>query len=459
MKIFNTLTRKIEEFEPIQDKKVGIYSCGPTVYDVAHIGNLRTYIFNDILKRVLRYFGYSVDQVMNVTDVDDKTIKGSEGKKAKLDELTRKYEKKFFDDLKDLNILMPEKTTRATEYVDKMVLFVEDLMEKGYAYKAGDNSIYFSIAKFKDYGKLSKLDKEGIKAGARVAQDEYDKENPSDFVLWKAWDEADGEIYWETSIGKGRPGWHLECSTMSGDLLGETIDIHTGAVDLVFPHHENEIAQSEARNGKRFVNFWVHGEHLLVDGKKMSKSLGNVYNLEDMANKGFSPLDFRYLVLGSHYRSKLNFTWAALEGAKNTRERLDRIILLLRGKVEGTALSEAYLVRFKDAIGKDLDIPVGLSVLWEMLRDEKVNESEKYNTALAMDEVLGLKLSSIDEEKAPEDVIKLAEDRLRAKKDKDYAKADQLREQIETKGYKVEDTGDTYKLIKQHGSHTQIDTD
>ena len=276
MKFYNTLSKSLEEFKPIETGKVKLYTCGPTVYNFAHIGNLRTYIFEDLLRRLLEFSGYNVVQVMNMTDVDDKTIKAAGGNRDEFSTLTKKYEKAFLSDLEELNILRPTEITRATEYIDQIVEFVSELLDKGFAYKGQDGSIYFSIDKFADYGKLSGLDKNGIKSGARVSQDEYTKENPADFALWKAWDESDGDIFWDTSLGRGRPGWHIECSTMSQDKLGETIDIHTGGVDLVFPHHENEIAQSEARTGKRFVNFWLHAEHLLVDGKKMSKSLGNV---------------------------------------------------------------------------------------------------------------------------------------------------------------------------------------
>ncbi len=448
MKLFNTLSRKKEDFKPIADRKVGLYTCGPTVYDSAHIGNLRTYIFEDLLKRSLISDGFSVKHVMNITDIDDKTIRKSDAKKEDFNRVIKKYEELFFKDLKSLNIIQPDVVTRATEYIDKMVVFIQELLEKGFAYKAPDGSIYFSIDKFVDYGKLSKLDKTGIKAGARVKQDEYEKENPADFALWKAWDEKDGEIYWETPLGKGRPGWHIECSAMSGDALGETIDIHAGAVDLIFPHHENEIAQSEARSGKKFVNFWIHGEHLLVDGKKMAKSLGNFFTLADIEEKGFLPLDFRYLVLGAHYRSKLNFTWEGLTGAKNSRERLNRLVSEMRGLEKGM-ISEIYKKQFMERINDDLDTPGGLAVLWEMLRDGKITEKEKHSTVLFFDQVLGLNLGKGEQIEVPLEIKELAEKRKDARINKDFQASDELRAKIRKAGWLIEDLEkNDYKLMK-----------
>lgn len=447
MKLFNTLSRKKEEFGSLHGKNVSFYACGPTVYDVAHIGNLRTYLFEDVLKRVLLNNGFVVKHVMNITDVDDKTIKKSAGKKSELLKITKKYEDRFFADSRSLNIELPDVITRATEFIDKMVLFIQDLEKRGFAYRANDGSIYFSISKLSRYGELSRLNKEGIQIGARVNQDEYLKENPVDFALWKAWSEDDGEIYWETSLGKGRPGWHIECSTMAQDTLGDTIDIHAGGVDLIFPHHENEIAQSEARSGKKFVNFWVHGEHLLVENQKMSKSLGNLYTLEDLKEKGFSPLDFRYLILGANYRTKLNFTWEGLKAAKNTRERLMRI--LSEASPEANETSEKYLRQFEAKVSDDLDTPGALSVMWEMLRDSSLKDTTKYNTAIKMDTVLGLDLKKHEKVNIPEEIISLAEDRKKAKIAGDYAVSDKMRGEIEKKGYKVEDLPDNkYKISR-----------
>ena len=453
MKIYNTLTKIIQEFRPLKNNQVGLYTCGPTVYDHAHIGNLRTYIFEDVLKRTLLFSGYSVRHVMNITDVDDKTIKKGQGKKELHQELTEKYEKIFFGDLARLNIIKPEIITRATQYIDAMVDLVEDLLTKGYAYKTDDGSIYFSIEKFDGYGKLSNLDKRGLKAGARVAQDSYDKDCPADFTLWKAWNEGDGEIFWETSLGKGRPGWHIECSAMSQRELGQTIDIHAGGVDLIFPHHENEIAQSEAVSGKQFARFWVHGEHLLVEGQKMSKSLHNFYTLDDIVSRGFDPLDFRYLCLQAHYRSKLNFTWQGMEAARNTRQRLIRLAHELKDSSIGEQKKEIpeskYLNNFKEKIFDDLNTPEALAVVWEMMRDHNLSDEEKLSTLKILNKkILALGLFETDREEIPAEISRLTEERSQAKRDKNFLEADRIREAIENKGYTLEDRSDGTIIIK-----------
>ncbi len=449
MKIFNTLSKKVEEIK-IDGKEVGFYTCGPTVYDYAHIGNLRTFTFEDVLRRALEFEGNKVNQVMNITDIDDKTIRGSGGNKEKFEKLTKKYEEAFLSDLKKLNIKTPEELPRATAYIDQMVAFVEELLDKSFAYKGDDGSIYFSIEKFKDYGKLSNLDKEGIKPGARVSSDEYDKDNPADFALWKAWDESDGEIFWETKLGKGRPGWHIECSVMSKETLGETVDIHAGGIDLVFPHHENEIAQSEAISGKKFVNYWVHAEHLLVDGKKMSKSLNNFYKLSDLEEKGFSPLDFRYLCLQSHYKSKLNFTWDGFEAAKNARARLKRFVTDAddMGDVEGKNC--IHREKFRKVIANDLNTPEALAVVWEVVRDVSISEKGKSAFIKWADRNL-LDLGLFDNKKEiPAEILELAKKRDQAKADKDYGLADKVRTEIEEKGYKVEDGPNGSKVLKNN---------
>ena len=383
---------------------------------------------------------------MNITDVDDKTISAGDGKMGKFKELTKKFEEIFWQDLSKLNIEKPESTPRATEHIEQIVAFASDLLKKGYAYKGDDGSIYFSIDKFKDYGKLSQLDKSGIKSGARVSQDAYSKDNPADFVLWKAWDEEDGEIYWDTELGKGRPGWHIECSAMSGDKVEGTIDIHAGAVDLIFPHHENEIAQSEAKEGKKFVNFWLHAEHLLVDGKKMSKSLNNFYTLGDIEEKGYSALDFRYLTLTAHWRDKLNFSWESLDSAKNTLSRAKKIVSGINeiGKVD-----EEYSKKFKSALENDLNMPEAIAVFWQMLRDDKIKPEDKKATALDFDRVLGLNLAKTEEIEISEEVKKLVLEREKARSEKDYARADELREQIEKLGYIVEDSEGKSKISKK----------
>ena len=322
LKLYNTLSRRKEIFKPIKNNKVGMYTCGPTVYYYPHIGNYRAYIVADILKRYLKYKGFKIDHVMNITDVDDKTIRDSQKQNLSLKEFTSKYEKAFLEDLNTLNIQKPDRLARATEHIKEMENLIKKLIDKGFAYKGKDNSIYYSISKFKDYGKLSKIKIKELKAGARVKQDEYEKKQVSDFALWKAWDKEDGNVFWETEFGKGRPGWHIECSAMSSKYLGDQFDIHTGGIDLIFPHHENEIAQSEGASGKKpFVKYWIHNEWLLIEGKKMSKSFGNFYTLRDILNKGYSPMSIRYVLLSTHYRQQMNFTFKKLDAAKNSLQR------------------------------------------------------------------------------------------------------------------------------------------
>ena len=318
LKLFNTLTRKIKVFKPIKKNKVGMYSCGPTVYNFAHIGNLRAYVFADILKRYLKYGGFKVKHVMNITDIDDKTIRDSQKKGQTLREFTEFYTKAFIEDINSLNIEMPDILPKATKHIPEMASLIKKMLKNGSAYKS-KGSIYFNISKFKKYGELAQLEKRNLKQNASKRlniSDEYEKEEVNDFVLWKAWQKKDRDIFWETEIGKGRPGWHIECSAMSMKYLGESFDIHTGGADLVFPHHTNEIAQSEAATGKKFVNYWTHNEHLLVKGKKMSKSLGNFYTLRDIQEKGYNPLLLRLILLKTHYRKILDFSFDDFEKAK-----------------------------------------------------------------------------------------------------------------------------------------------
>ncbi|HEY2810332.1 MAG TPA: cysteine--tRNA ligase [Rhabdochlamydiaceae bacterium] len=332
LKIYNTETREKEEVVPSDGRTVRMYTCGPTVYNFAHIGNFRTYVFEDLLRRALKFLGYMVKQAMNLTDVDDKTIKGAIENNISLDTFTTPYKEAFFDDLKTLNIEPVEYYPQATDYIREMIVLIQKLLDKGIAYKGEDGSIYYAIAKFPAYGRLSHLHLNELKAGASgVAADEYDKENVSDFVLWKIWDfQRDGEIFWESPFGKGRPGWHIECSAMAMKLLGESIDIHVGGVDNIFPHHENEIAQSEGATQCRFARYWVHSEHLLVDHKKMSKSLGNFYTLRDLLARGYSGTAVRYMLLQVHYRTQLNFTFTGLDAAVATLERMGDFIARLQ---------------------------------------------------------------------------------------------------------------------------------
>ncbi len=336
MKLFNTLTKLKEEFVPVDPKLVRLYTCGPTVYNFAHIGNFRTYVFEDLLRRWLKYRGFKVKQVMNLTDVDDKIIRDSQAQKISLKEFTTKYAKAFFEDWKALNLEKVEVYPNATDHITEMVAMIKVLLDKGLAYKT-DDGIYFSISKFKSYGELAHLDQKQLKAGAsgRVLKDEYEKENLADFALWKFWDKKDGDVFWETELGKGRPGWHIECSAMSAKHLTDafknskfmpekfkTLDIHTGGVDNLFPHHQNEVAQTEGCVSVPFVKYWLHSEHLLVDGRKMAKSFKNFYTVRDILNKGYHPIALRYLLLSAHYRQKLNFTFDALEASSVAVQRL-----------------------------------------------------------------------------------------------------------------------------------------
>jgi cysteinyl-tRNA synthetase len=441
LKLYNTLGRKKQEFKPIKKGQVGMYSCGPTVYNYAHIGNLRNYVFNDLLKRTLLYNGLKVKQVMNMTDVDDKTIRGAKNENISLKELTRKYEQIFLRDLEELNILKPEVICRATEHIHDMVELIKILMNKKYAYKAEDG-IYFSVSKFKTYGKLANL-KNSKSKKSRIKNDEYDKDNIQDFALWKFWSEEDGEIFWETEIGKGRPGWHIECSAMSSKYLGQPFDIHTGAIDLIFPHHTNEIAQSEAATGKKFVNYWIHGGFLTMKEGKMAKSLGNVYVLSDLKKKGYSALDYRYLLLTSHYRSPLLFSFESLGNAQNSYKRLKNIISEIK---DDPKENKEYLKEFEKAMNDDLNTPEALQVLWKLVRDEKAEG--KIKTIGKMDEVFGLDLLKQEKIKVSAEVQKLVDEREKARADKDWKKADELRNKIKDLGYQVSDTENGAKITK-----------
>ena len=315
-RIQNTLTRQLEEFRPLEAGHARMYTCGPTVYNFAHVGNFRAYVFEDLLRRWLKFKGFRVTQVMNLTDVDDKTIRDSQAAGKPLAEFTEIYKKAFFEDIRTLNVEPAEHYPAATDHVPEMIAIIRKLFDKGYAYQSEDGSVYFSIAKWPAYGKLAHLDRAGMRAGVRVASDEYDKENVADFALWKAWDEKDGAVAWDSPWGRGRPGWHIECSAMSQKYLGASFDLHTGGVDNIFPHHEDEIAQSEAANGQPFATYWMHCAHLMVDGQKMSKSRGNFHTLRDVLARGYTGREVRYELLATHYRAPLNFTFASLDAAR-----------------------------------------------------------------------------------------------------------------------------------------------
>ncbi|MBT3394399.1 MAG: cysteine--tRNA ligase [Waddliaceae bacterium] len=463
--LYNTMTRKKEAVLPLDGKTLRVYTCGPTVYDYAHIGNFRTYVFEDLLRRAAKFFGMDVEQVMNFTDVDDKTIKGALAAGVTLEEYTKKYKEAFLHDLNVLGIEDVEHRPAATEYVDAMITMVQGLFDKGYAYKGSDGSIYFSIAKFKGYGKLSHLPLEDLKTGAseRTDNDEYDKEHASDFVLWKAYDkDRDGEIFWESTFGPGRPGWHLECSAMAKAILGNTIDIHCGGVDNIFPHHENEIAQSEAYTGEPFSKMWVHSEYLIVENRKMSKSLGNFYTLKDLIDKGYTGKQIRYMLLQTHYRMQLNFTIQELDAVKTSLERIHSFVTRME-EIQGDDSSNAAdgvvektTKAFSEALADDINIAKALAAIFDMIRevnaiaDKGSLSTEEAQKILAMvksfDAVLGI--MTPEKEETPQDLLDALEQRQQARNDKDWKRADELRDIITSRGYTIEDTPKGARLKK-----------
>jgi len=442
LKLYNTLTRKKQVFKPINPPNVNMYSCGLTVYNYGHIGNYLAFVNSDILMRYLEFKGFKVKKIVNITDVDDKTIKGSIKQKKSLKQYTQEFEEAFFQDEKTLNIKPADKYPKATEHIKEMITIIKKLLKQGYAYKTEDG-IYFNIKKFKDYGKLAKLKIKNLKTSVRIDNDEYDKENANDFALWKFYDSEDGDVFWETEIGKGRPGWHIECSAMSTKYLGQPFDIHTGGIDLVFPHHENEIAQSEAANNKKFVNYWIHNEWMMVNNKKMSKSLGNYYTVRDLLELGYPAIAIRYFYLAAHYRTQLNFTLKNLKNAQNSYERLKRIISEIK---DDKKTNPSYLKEFEKEMDDDLNTPKALQVLWKLIRDPKAQG--KINTIKKMDEVFGLKLLEKEKTLIPKEVLELVNQREQARTDKDWDKADKLREEIKKLGYKVDDTEKSSRISK-----------
>ncbi|MDF1544928.1 MAG: cysteine--tRNA ligase [bacterium] len=460
LKFKNTFTRTLEEFKPIDDNKVRMYTCGPTVYNFAHIGNFRAYMFEDLLRRYLKYKGYEVNQVMNLTDIDDKTIRDSQAEGVSLKEFTDKYIKAFFEDLDTLGIERAEQYPAATDHIPEMVDMIKKLLANDLAYEV-DGNYYFKIQSFEPYGKLANLDMSGLKAGARVASDEYEKDSASDFALWKAWEEQDGDVFWETEIGKGRPGWHIECSAMSMKFLGNHFDIHTGGIDNMFPHHENEIAQSEGATGEKFVNYWLHCEYLIVEGRKMSKSMGNFYTLRQILEKDYPGVAVRYLLLATHYRQQLNFTFSGLDAARAALERYTDFISNLEsyegGDDSGGAATEAIdkaAAGFETALDDDLNISGALGVVFDYIRDinrlraeNKLSLSEK-EKALELikrfDSVLNLtyQTESGDLDAEVDDLIA---QRTEARKNKDFARADEIRDQLTAMGIILEDTAQGVK--------------
>jgi cysteinyl-tRNA synthetase len=463
LKLYNTLTRKKELFKPIKNKQVSMYTCGPTVYDYAHIGNFRAYMCSDILKRYLRYKGYRVKHAMNITDVEDKTIKGAIKEHISLKKYTKKFENAFFEDLEKLNIDKANIFPRATDHINEMMDIIGNLLKKKIAYKAKDG-IYFDISKFKDYGKLSGVELKNLEIGERIRKDQYEKDEAHDFALWKFWDKNDYDVFWETEIGKGRPGWHIECSAMSMKFLGKSFDIHAGGIDLIFPHHENEIAQSEGSTRKKFVNYWFHNEHLLVDGQKMSKSLGNFYTLRDLLDKGYDSRSIRYLLLSSHYRQQLNFTEGGIKAAKNSIDRLNDFMIKLKTmkiKKNNPKIKKLILETKKDfekEMDDDLQISNALAVIFDFVKkintlimNAKIGKGDAgnvYNLMLEFDNVLGV--LDVKKEKIPEEIKKLVKAREKSRKEKNYEKADKIREEIKNKRYILEDTEKGTVVKKQN---------
>ncbi len=457
LKIYNTLTRKKEMFKPLKKGQVGMYVCGPTVYDFAHIGNFRAYLCADILRRYLEYSGYKVKQIMNLTDVEDKTINRSQEQKIPLKKFTERYIKAFFEDLNELNIEQPFKFPKATEHIKEIVEAVKKLMKKGYAYKGEDGSTYFDVSKFKDYGKLARIKLGELKAGARVCQDEYEKEQANDFALWKAWTKGDGDVFWETELGKGRPGWHIECSVMSTKYLGQPFDIHTGGTDLIFPHHENEIAQAEAAEGKQFVKYWFHNEWLLVEGKKMSKRYNNFFTLRDLLEKGYNAKTIRYVLIGTHYRQQLDFTFKKLEAAKRSIQRLEDFMLRLKKSNSKKQVNVGKYTKkakgsFDKAMDDDLNIAKALSAVFDFMHEINKLELNKTDAKKVLDlmdsfnKVLGV--LEIKEKKLPKGIMDLIKKREDARKKKDWKTADKIRDELKKKGVILEDSpeGVRYKI-------------
>ena len=444
MKVFNSLTRQNEDLKPIADNTIRLYTCGPTVYNFAHIGNFRAYTFEDILRRVIQFNGMKIKQVMNLTDVDDKTIKGANAAGVKLTDYTKTYKAAFFADLKKLNIQSAEVYPAATDHIPEMIDLVADLVKKGIAYQSEDGSVYFNVRKFPGYGKLAHIDFDHQQTGARCASDEYDKENVGDFALWKAWEESDGPVAWDSPWGKGRPGWHIECSAMSMKYLGETFDLHTGGIDNLFPHHENEIAQAEASTGKEFVKTWMHCAHLRVNGEKMSKSLGNFFTLRDLLEKGYTGREIRYVLINAHYRSGLNFAFTALDDARKSLARIDACV---EQATEGAVpeWAQKHLEDFAAAVNDDLNIPSAFAALFALVRDANgKGAAGTLGVFKRMDEVLGIiffenKKKTVE---IPADIQAMLDQRADARKAKNWAESDRLRDALAAAGWLVKDSKD-----------------
>jgi cysteinyl-tRNA synthetase len=456
LRVYNTMTRQKEEFAPLEAGKVRLYTCGPTIYNFAHIGNFRAYIFEDLLRRYLEFRGFDVHHIMNLTDVEDKIIRTCRETGESLKSITSRFAQAFFEDLDTLGVQRAHKYPAATDHVDEMVALIKELGARGHTYSV-DGSIYFKLATFPDYGKLSHMDLDQLQSGAsgRVDRDEYNSENAHDFALWKAWVPEDGEVFWETELGKGRPGWHIECSAMAMKYLGSSFDIHCGGVDNIFPHHENEIAQSECATGHQFVKYWMHCAHLVVDGKKMSKSLGNFYTLRDLVAKDIDPLSIRWVLIATHYRQPNNFAFDAVQAADQSLRRI-RDFRLRLGEAKGGGedlqeLCDACEQAFTEAMDDDLNVSGALGSVFDFIRD--VNKAldegraggEGARNALALldrlNHVTGLFAPPVPDE-VPESVRQLVLERQQARRSKDFKRSDAIRDELAAQGWVVEDTAD-----------------
>jgi cysteinyl-tRNA synthetase len=467
LRFFNTYSRELEEFEPRNPaaRPIRMYTCGPTVYSRAHIGNFRAYIFEDLLQRHLELRGYKVQRVMNITDVDDKTIRGAREAGVPLQKFTEQFKQAFFEDAETLQIKRADEFPAATDqrYIDRMIDMIGALVSRGLAYQAEDKSVYFRINKFPDYGKLAHFDLNQLQSTGRVKHDEYDKEHIGDFALWKAWDEEDGDVKWDSPWGPGRPGWHIECSAMATALLGDQIDIHCGGVDNIFPHHEAEIAQSEGVTGRKFVRYWLHCAHLLVDGQKMAKSLGNFYTVPDVLAKGYTGRELRYALLRVHYRVPLNFTWEGMNEARESLGRIDEWLARLREIAEkenvqrSTSNAQGPTEKFEAALDDDLNISAALGFLFESIREtNRAMDQNEMDLATATEWLdwwkrinTVLDLEAEVEMSVPPEVAQLAKERENARREKNWKQSDDLREKISALGWEVRDTKDRQKLTRR----------
>ena len=457
MIFYNSLSRKKEVFKPIDKKLITLYTCGPTVYDSPHIGNYRTFLFEDLLKRTLIASGFKVKHAMNITDIDDKTIKASTNENIDLKEFTKKYINIFFDELKILRILPADYYPRATKYISEMIDIIENLISKNHAYISSSGDVYFSIESFQKYGTLTNLKLDKLIQSKRVLSDEYSSDTIQDFALWKAYKPSDGNVYWQSPWGKGRPGWHIECSAMAMNLLGNNIDIHCGGVDNKFPHHENEIAQSECFSQSKFVNYWLHSDFLLVDGEKMSKSKGNFYTLNDIIKKGMSVEEFRYMIFSAHYRSKINFSLKRINNAKKAISRITnlkhKLIPIAKDKIQAFPNAKK---RFHEALKDDLDSPKAFSIFFEWLKDinlmidngtiSETEAAKSINFINFFDYIFQVIPKN---KEIPEKIINYAKLREIARMKKDWAEADKLRNKIDYYGWIVEDSKEGFRLKKK----------